>query len=101
MGKEPADDVPEIFLGEWLELFGVGPTEAGEIAGCTQSYISNMSAGRRPNINVLYLLRLSEHFKIKINDFYRRPPSATQLAPFADISPEAREAVLARRQRRA
>lgn len=101
MGKKPTVEIPEIFLGEWLKLLGVGATAAAKIAGCSQSYISNISGGRRENVNALYLLRLSDHLGIKVNDFYQKPPSAAAIEPFADISPEARTAVLNRRQRRA
>lgn len=97
MQKKAKDETPEIFLGEWLKLFGTGPTQAAKIARCTQSYISNISAGRKTSIDAVYLLRLSEHFKVTINDFFKRPPSQSQTAAFAELSPEAREAILARR----
>jgi len=99
--KPRPDDPPEIFLGAWLKTFEIGPTEAAKIAGCTQSYISNISAGKKPNINVLYLLRLSEAMGVTINDFYRKPPTVTQLAPLADLSAAARTAIVTRKQRRA
>jgi hypothetical protein len=101
MAKRALSDVPDIYLGDWLDLFGVGYTEAGEIAGCGQSYISNIAAGRKSNINVLYLLRLSEHFGVNINDFYRPLPSKSQLAALDQLSPKAQAAVLSRKQQKA
>lgn len=100
MGKVPKTAPREIFLGEWLDNFEIGRSEAARIAGCTQGYISNIARGARENVNALYLLRLSEHMHITINDFYRRPPSVTQLAPLADLSPAARQAVLDRKRRK-
>jgi DNA-binding Xre family transcriptional regulator len=94
MAKRHAPAPREIFLGEWLKRSGIGPTEAAEIAGCTQSYISNISSGARKNINALFLLRLSEHLKININDFFQRPPPESQIAPLRSLSPEAQEALL-------
>ncbi len=92
------DTVPyqELHLGDWLTFFEIGPTEAAEIAGCTQGYISNMVGGRKDNINVLYLLRLSEHMGVTVNDFYRPLPSRNQLATLKNLSPKAQAAILAR-----
>jgi transcriptional regulator with XRE-family HTH domain len=101
MTKKPHDETREIFLGDWLEHFGIGATEAARIAGCTQSYISNISRGARTNINALYLLRLSEHLGININDFFRPLPSPAQLAPLKDLSPKAQEALLSHKRRKA
>ena len=101
MGTRNAPEPREIFLGEWLELFGIGVTEAAGIAGCDQSYISNIIAGRKPNINTLYLLRLSEHMEININDFFRPLPSQSQIASLKRLSPRAQAAVLAQKRKKA
>lgn len=102
MAKRNPPEPREIFLGDWLNLWEIGPTKAAEIAGCTQSYISNIVRGEKININALYLLRLSEHFEISVNDFYRKPPTESQIASIRSLSPKAQEAVLrAQRQKRA
>ncbi len=80
MGKRTKLEPREIFLGDWLDHFGIGPTEAAGIAGCTQSYISNISRGARDNVNVLYLLKLSEYLDVNVNDFFRPLPNQSQLA---------------------
>jgi transcriptional regulator with XRE-family HTH domain len=99
---KPAKPTPrEIFLGQWLDSFEISRSEAARIAGCTQGYISNIARGARENVNALYLLRLSEHMHVTVNDFYRKPPSVSQLAPLADLSPAARQAILSRKQRKA
>jgi hypothetical protein len=59
-----------IYLGDWLKEKGIKVGEAAKIACCDQPYISNICAGRRSNINVLYLLRLSEFMGMTVNDFY-------------------------------
>ncbi|XUM25085.1 helix-turn-helix domain-containing protein (plasmid) [Bradyrhizobium oligotrophicum S58] len=100
MAKRNAPPPREIYLGEWLQRAELGPTKAAEIAGCSQSYISNIMRGEKPNINVLYLLRLSEEIGISVNDFFRKPPSDSQLASLADLSPEAQEMLLRKRQAR-
>ena len=94
MGKRKKVEPQEIFLGDWLNLDEFGPTEAAEIAGCTQSYISNISSGVRPNINVLYLLRLSEHLGVTVNDFFRKPPTDAHIASLRNFSPEAQAFLL-------
>ncbi len=101
MGNRNPPEPQEIFLGDWLDLFGIGVTEAAEIAGCGQSYISNIIANRKPNINVLYLLRLSEHMEININDFFRPLPSKSHIASLKRLSPKAQAAVLAHQQKKA
>lgn len=101
MAKKAENDVPEIHLGDWLEALGVSVGEAAEAAGCGQSYISNIVAGRKPNINVLFLLRLSEKMDVTINDFYRPLPSKSQLTTLNNLSPRAQSTLLARRQRKA
>lgn len=45
MGKRKKPEPREIFLGDWLKRFEIGPSEAATIAGCTQGYISNISGG--------------------------------------------------------
>lgn len=100
MSKRSTVEPREIFLGDWLEFFEIGPTEAAQIAGCSQSYISNISRGVRPNVNALYLLKLSEHLDININDFFRPLPSQSQLSALKKLSPRAQAAVLARQQQK-
>jgi hypothetical protein len=94
MAKRGNSEVRPIFLGDWLTHFEVGPTEAAEIAGCDQSYISNIIAGRKSNINTLYLLKLSEHFDLSINDFFRPLPHKSQIAAVQALSPKAQAALL-------
>lgn len=101
MAKKSDDKPREIYLGDWLDHFEIGPTEAARIAGCTQSYISNISRGARTNINALYLLRLSEHLEVNVNDFFRPLPSQTQIASIKDLSPKAQAALLAGKRRKA
>lgn len=101
MAKHSSADTREIFLGDWLKEWNIGPTEAAKIAGCTQSYISNISRGARENINALYLLKLSEHMGVNINDFFRPLPSQAQLAPLKNLSPKAQATILARSQKKA
>lgn len=102
MAKRNPPPPREIFLGEWLKLWDIGPTEAAKIAGCSQSYISNISSGARPNVNALFLLRLSEHFEVSINDFFRKPPTEAQIASIQSLSPKAQDSLLrSRRLKRA
>lgn len=101
MAKRKQIEPQEIFLGEWLNLAGIGPTEAAKIAGCTQSYISNISSGARGHINVLYLLKLSDDMGITVNDFFRKPPANAQIASLRAFSPEAQDFLLRpKRQKR-
>lgn len=101
MAKRSNTDSREIFLADWLDHFEIGPTEAAKIAGCTQSYISNISRGARTNINALYLLRLSEYLEVNVNDFFRPLPSQAQIAPLKGLSPKAQAAILAPKRRKA
>jgi plasmid maintenance system antidote protein VapI len=100
MQKDASKDPLDIHLAEWLEFFQVGPSEAARIAGCSQGYISNIMAGRKKDINVLYLLKLSDHFGITVNDFYRPLPSKAQLNTLKSLSPRAQASILARQQNR-
>lgn len=101
MAKRSNTEAREIFLGDWLEHFEIGPTEAAKIAGCSQSYISNISRGARTNINALYLLKLSEYLEVNINDFFRPLPSQAQIAPLKGLSPKAQAAILSPKRRKA
>jgi transcriptional regulator with XRE-family HTH domain len=100
MAKRKTQKPREIFLGEWLKRKGIGPTEAARIAGCSQSYISNISSGLRTNINALFLLNLSEALEININDFFRKPPSEAEIASIKALSPEAQDALLRPRRQK-
>ena len=90
----------DIYLGDWLDFFGIGPVEAAKIAGCTPSYISNIKRGAKKNINAIYLLRLSEHMGVNVNDFFRPLPNKSQLQSLKSLSPKAQAAVLAGAQKR-
>lgn len=101
MAKSGNSEVRPIFLGDWLTHFQMGPTEAARIAGCDQSYISNIMAGRKKNINALYLLKLSEHFDLNINDFFRPLPSQSQITALQGLSPKAQAAILNPKKKKA
>lgn len=101
MGKSSRPEPREIYLGAWLRQKGVGVSEAARIAGCTQSYISNISGGKRPNINALYLLILSEHLEISVNDFFQPPPPVAHVESFKRLSEKAQKAILGRKARKA
>lgn len=96
MGKQAGSGPPRIYLGDWLNEFEISNGEAAEMAGCDQSYISNIVSGRKTNINVLILLRLSEKIGVTVNDFYRPLPNQSQLAALKNLSPKAQTTLLAR-----
>lgn len=96
MGKTKPAEPPEIFLGQWLDYWESGPTEAAEIAGCTQGYISNISRGRRPNVNYVFLWRIATHFGITVDDFFQPAPKALN----AKLSRKARSSVRERERQR-
>ncbi len=101
MGTRNAPASREIFLGDWLDHFDIGPSQAAKIAGCSQGYISNISRGARTNVNALYLLKLSEHLDVNINDFFRPLPSKSQLDSIKRLSPKAQAAILTRKHKKA
>ncbi|MBN9007282.1 MAG: helix-turn-helix transcriptional regulator [Rhizobiales bacterium] len=101
MAKWLSDDEPEIFLGQWLDFFETDVTVAAKAAGCSQSYVSNIIANRKPNVNVLYLLRISEMLGVTVNDFYRPLPKKSELAALKDLSPKAQASILEKQRKRA
>lgn len=101
MGKKPKLEPRPIYLGAWLDLFDVDVTKAAKAAGVTQGYVSNIIANRKPNVNVLILLSISEMLGITVNDMYQRPPTAEQTAAMAGLSPQARESLIALKKRKA
>lgn len=96
MGKKATPKPREIFLGDWLDRWEIGPSAAAKIAGCSQSYISNIKRGEKTNVNALYLLALSEHIGVTVNDFFRKPPPKAHLAEIQEFSPQAQGALLKR-----
>lgn len=101
MPKKRVIEDREIFLGDWLDQFDISVGKAAEIAGVGQSYISNIKAGRRKNINALVLLRLSEHMDITVNDLFRPLPPKSQLNALTNLSTKAQASLLGRKQRKA
>lgn len=89
-----------INLGPWLDYFEVGATEAAKAAGCKQPYISNIVGGRKSDVNVLYMLKLSRYLGITVNDFYEAPPSKATAESLARLSETARETIIKRAARR-
>ena len=100
MAKNDHDEPPPIFLRQWLEFLDTDVTEAAGIAGVTQGYMSNIIANRKPNVNVLILLKLSDILGVTINDFYQPPPSEAQIKALKNLSSKAQATVLARRRSR-
>lgn len=101
MAKQDDEEPPRIYLGQWLEFFEKDVTEAANEAGCTQGYISNIIANRKPNVNVLYLLRISDWLGVAINDFYRPLPKKSELQALKALSPKAQAAILDKQRKRA
>lgn len=101
MAKKPTLPQRPIFLGLWLNLFEIDVTEAAKAGGVTQGYVSNIIANRKPNVNVMILLPISEMMGITINDLYHRPPTNEQTAAMAALSPQARESLVQLKRRRA
>lgn len=85
---------PEIFLLRWLAFEGIGVTQAADKIGVSQSYVSNIGAGRRPTVNIVYLLALSDLLEITINDFYRPPPSEAETFGLQGYSARAQATIL-------
>ena len=101
MGRKTDAAEPTIYLGDWLAEFEIDNGTAAEMAGCDQSYISNIVANRKTNINVLILLRLSEKMGVTVNDFYRPLPNRSQLAALKNLSPKAQAKLLEKFQKKA
>lgn len=101
MTNHDDEEPPQIYLGQWLDFFEKDVTEAAEEAGCTQGYISNIIANRKPNVNVLYLLRISEWLDVNINDFYRPLPRKSELQALKKLSPRAQASILEKQRKRA
>lgn len=100
MGKAVKEPPPEIFLGQWLDFFEVDVGDAAKAAGCTQGYVSNIIANRKPNVNVLYLLKISDVLGVTINDFYRQLPRKAELDAFKKLSPKAQAAILQKQRKK-
>lgn len=101
MAKAPKAAPRDLHLGPWLALFGATETQAGEAAGCGQSYIANLINGRKKNPSALILLRISEWLGVTVNDLYQPPPTRSEIAPMAKLSPKARDSILDRQRRKA
>jgi len=100
MAKKAQPGLSQMHLADWLEYFELGPTAAAKLAGCTQPYISNIMAGRRTSVNVLYLVRLTEEIGISVNDLYRPAPTRLQLAQLQNYSPQAQATILQRARKK-
>jgi transcriptional regulator with XRE-family HTH domain len=95
MGKGPPLPRKKIFLGEWIDAIpGCSPKGAADATGIEESYISNLSAGRKRNPSSLIMLALSNYLGITVNDLYRPPPSKITLKELSDLSPVARETLI-------
>lgn len=99
MGRAPSQqNLPRIYLAEWLEVLGHSQHEASVAAGVGQSYIANIIAGRKKNPGAYVLLRLSEWLGITINDLFHPPPPETVISAIRELSPAAQD-VLSRKRR--
>lgn len=101
MAKAKKEPPLRIFLGQWLDFFEMDVGEAAKVAGCSQGYVSNIIANRKTNINVLYLLNISNKLGVTINDFYRPLPRKAELDAFKELSPKAQAAILQKERKKA
>ena len=96
MGKTDDKDTHDVHLGGWLELFGLSQTVAARIAGCNQSYIANIAGGRKADVNVQILYRLSKEMGVTINDLFIPAPTEDKGSSIIQLTAEARESVVRR-----
>ena len=93
--RKRGEPIPrDMFLGQWMTFFDKGPTELANAANCSAGYISNMAADRKGNINVLFLLPISEALGITVNDLFKPPPTKAQAAQLQNYSAVAQHAIL-------
>ncbi len=94
MRKKKQPEPQLIYLGAWMEALGVKVGELVTGTGISQGYVSNIIRNNKKDASVQKMLRISNFLHVPINDLYTKPPSAAQLAPLRDLSPEARAALL-------
>jgi transcriptional regulator with XRE-family HTH domain len=84
-----------LHVGEWVAQSGRQQEDIAKAAGITDAYLSELISGKKKNPSAHVLRALSEELGITINDFYRKPPSQTQLNRLKNLSP-AEAAILSR-----
>lgn len=80
-----------LHVGEWVAQFmaqsGRQQEDIADATGITDAYLSELMSGKKKNPSAHVLRALSEELGITINDFYRKPPSQSQLDRLKNLSP--------------
>lgn len=95
MARSSTRHYQPLFIGEWVLQSRRPQEEIADKVDITDAYLSELVSGRKKNPSVHILRVLADELGITINDFYRKPPSASQLERLKNISP-ADAAVLSR-----
>ncbi len=92
---EPQDRALEpLYVGEWIDVLAV-QHEVVRATNISQSYIANMSGGRKVNPSAAYLRRIAKFLGITVDDMYISPPGpGAQISALKDLSPAARAALM-------
>ena len=85
----------KLHLGPWLARDGRKPVELAKALGVTDSYISELISGRKPNPGHALLIDISEWLGITVNDLFRPPPEPGAVEAVERL-PLAQQAALAR-----
>jgi transcriptional regulator with XRE-family HTH domain len=80
-----------LFVGEWVAGYlaktKLQQEDLAESIGITDGYLSELMSGKKKNPSAHVLRALSEELGITINDFYKKPPSQSQMDRLKNLSP--------------
>lgn len=93
MGKLPKRQYKPLFVGDWIDATGHQQNVVAKAAGVSQSYISNLSGGRRSNPSAFVLKAIADQIGVAMDDFYMAPPAQTDMVRLRQISARARESL--------
>lgn len=88
---KPSTGLKKLYIREWMKLAGVTVGQLAKAAEVTPGHMSNIIAGRRPNMGRRVLEAIAERLGITVDDLSLPPPTG---AVIAGLSPQARALIV-------
>lgn len=94
----PPPEWEPLYVGDWIEACGFDQKDVVKETGISQSYLSNMSGGRKNNPSAAILRKIAKFLGVTVDDFYQPAPSPQHLKTLRGLSEAAKLALVRSRK---
>jgi transcriptional regulator with XRE-family HTH domain len=85
--KRPRKIPPKLYVGEWIDRLGYKRVEVAKAAKVTESYISDLSGGKRKNPGLAVFFALADFLKMPADGLRYPPPPRLEIESTKHVDP--------------